>query len=152
MNEWQSAKHNQRSNQEQLNVCSEINFTCDSCGQKFEQKVAYSSASSIEELKYKPTYCVNCVNITKEEVEKRVQTKKSGKKWETPPLEASENLTSLNIGRRSLTKTGRTYQLGTRVRKEFLEKLKKIAYEESLKMVEVLELALETYERERNKV
>lgn len=62
-------------------------------------------------------------------------------------MEASENLSSLNVDRRSLTKTGRTYQLGTRVRKEFLEKLKKIAYEERLKMVEVLERALECYEK-----
>lgn len=62
-------------------------------------------------------------------------------------MEASENLTSLNLDKRSLTKTGRTYQLGTRVRKEFLEKLKSIAYEERLKMVEVLEKALECYER-----
>jgi predicted DNA-binding ribbon-helix-helix protein len=67
-------------------------------------------------------------------------------------MEASENLTSLNIDRRSLTKTGRTYQLGTRVKKEFLEKLKEIAYEERLKMVEVLERSLEAYLRERNKV
>ena len=46
-------------------------------------------------------------------------------------------------------KTGRTYQLGTRVRKEFLEKLKRIAYEEGLKMVEVLERALECYDEGR---
>jgi len=50
---------------------------------------------------------------------------------------------------RSMNKTGRTYQLGTRVRKEFLEKLKKIAYEDGLKLVEVLERSLECYERER---
>ena len=48
-----------------------------------------------------------------------------------------------------MNKTGRTYQLGTRVKKEFLEKLKRIAYEEKLKLVEVLERALECYERER---
>jgi len=58
-------------------------------------------------------------------------------------------LTSLNIDRRSLTKTGRVYQLGTRVRKDFLEKLKTIAYEERLKYVEVLEKALECYEKHR---
>ena len=50
---------------------------------------------------------------------------------------------------RSMNKTGRTYQLGTRVRKEFLEKLKRIAYEEGLKMVEVLEKALECYDEGR---
>jgi len=66
-------------------------------------------------------------------------------------LEASENLSSLEIDRRTLTKTGRTYQLGTRVRKEFLEQLKSIAHDERLKLVEVLEKALECYERERKK-
>ena len=71
------------------------------------------------------------------------------KKWETPPSESSENLTSLNLDKRTLTKTGRVYQLGTRVRKEFLEQLKSIAYEERLKMVEVLEKALECYIKHR---
>ena len=66
-------------------------------------------------------------------------------------MEVSENLSSLNIDKRTLTKTGRTYQLGTRVKKEFLERLKNIAYEERLKYVEVLEKALECYERERKK-
>ncbi len=64
-------------------------------------------------------------------------------------MEVSENLSSLNIDKRTLTKTGRTYQLGTRVKKEFLEKLKNIAYEERLKIVEVLENALECYEKHR---
>ena len=66
-------------------------------------------------------------------------------------MEVSENLSSINIDIRTLTKTGRTYQLGTRVKKEFLEKLKSIAYEVRLKIVEVLEKALECYERERKK-
>ncbi|CAG8671995.1 3040_t:CDS:2 [Ambispora gerdemannii] len=50
-----------------------------------------------------------------------------------------------------MNKTGRTYQLGTRVRKEFLEKLKRIAYEEELKLVEVLERALECYDERRGR-
>jgi len=77
--------------------------------------------------------------------------KKNTRKWEAPPQEASENLTSLNIDKRSLTKTGRTYQLGTRVKKEFLEELKAIAYEERLKYVEVLEKALECYKKHRKR-
>jgi hypothetical protein len=48
-----------------------------------------------------------------------------------------------------MNKSGRTYQLGTRVRKEFLVKLKKIAYEERLKLVEVLERSLECYDKYR---
>jgi hypothetical protein len=131
-------------NQKQLSIAPQLNFICDSCGQQFQQETAYSPASNMEELKYQPTYCVNCVNITKEEPKK-----KSKRKWETPPLEASENLSSLNIDKRTLTKTGRTYQLGTRVKKEFLERLKSIAYEERLKIVEVLERSLECYEKHR---
>jgi hypothetical protein len=38
------------------------------------------------------------------------------------------------------------------VKKEWIEKLKKIAYEERRYYNEVLELALEAYLRERNKV
>ena len=67
-------------NQKQLNYCSQLNFTCDSCGNEFEQEIAYSPTSNLEELKHQPTYCVSCVNITKEELEKRTPTKKSKKK------------------------------------------------------------------------
>ena len=47
--------------------------------------------------------------------------------------------------KRTLNKTGRTHQLGTRVRKEFLKKLKAISRKEKLKYVEVLEKALDYY-------
>jgi transposase-like protein len=66
-------------NHQELNICPQINFTCDSCGKQFQQETAYSPASNLEELEHQPTYCINCVNITKEGSEKRVQveTKKS---------------------------------------------------------------------------
>jgi predicted DNA-binding ribbon-helix-helix protein len=51
--------------------------------------------------------------------------------------------------KRTLNKTGRIHQLGTRVRKEFLKKLRKIARQEKLKYVEVLERALDCYEAHR---
>jgi hypothetical protein len=109
----------------QLNYCPSLNFTCDKCGGKFQGEVAYTPASNLEELKHKPVYCIDCVDI-KEKTD-----------------------TSFNTDGRSLNKTGRVYQLGTRVRKEFLEKLKKIACEEGLKIVEVLERSLECYERSK---
>jgi hypothetical protein len=68
-----------------------------------------------------PTLCSNCVKI----VEKERKPKPD---------------------KRTLNKTGRVHQLGTRVRKEFLKKLKAIARKEKLKYVEVLERALECYE------
>ncbi|MCE8162793.1 MAG: hypothetical protein I3273_01505 [Candidatus Moeniiplasma glomeromycotorum] len=124
-----------------LNLYSYQNFTCDKCGEEFQQETAYSYAPDLDQAEGYYTYCENCVEKPKG---------RKSKKWEAPPREASENLTALNVDRRSLTKTGRTYQLGTRVRKEFLEQLKRIAYEERLKLVEVLEKALECYEKHRN--
>ena len=50
---------------------------------------------------------------------------------------------------RRLRKTGRTLQLATRVSWEFDEKLRRIAQRDGLKLVEVLERALEAYEAAR---
>ena len=62
-------------NQKQLNIAPQLNFTCDSCGREFQQASAYSPASNLEELKHQPTYCVNCVSITKEEPKKKSKRK-----------------------------------------------------------------------------
>lgn len=48
--------------------------------------------------------------------------------------------------KRSREKTGRTYQLGTRVTEDFYYNLKVIAARDRIKMVEVLEKAVELYE------
>ena len=50
---------------------------------------------------------------------------------------------------RSLRKTGRVLQFATRVSWEFDEKLRHIAQRDGLKLVEVLERALEAYEAAR---
>ena len=55
----------------------------------------------------------------------------------------------VRIDGRSLRKTGRTLQLATRVSWEFDEKLRYIAQRDGLKLVEVLERALEAYEEAR---
>jgi len=99
-------------------------FDCDRCGGEFEWKTAYSVARDWEEFSMYPTLCFKCVRI----VEKQNQPKPD---------------------KRTLNKTGRIHQLGTRVRKEFLKKLKKIARQEKLKYVEVLEKALDCYEAHR---
>jgi hypothetical protein len=62
-------------NQKQLSIAPQLNFICDGCGQQFQQETAYSPASNMEELKYQPTYCVNCVNITKEKPKKKSKRK-----------------------------------------------------------------------------
>lgn len=79
------------------------------------------------------------------------ETKKAKKDFGTPPIEATENLRSLEIDKRTLRKTGRIKQFNTSVSEEWMEKLKFIAYEERLRYVEVLEKALECYEKHRKK-
>jgi hypothetical protein len=53
------------------------------------------------------------------------------------------------IDGRSLRRTGRTLQLATRVSWEFDNKLRRIAQRDGLKLVEVLERALDAYEATR---
>ncbi|KLL02217.1 MAG: hypothetical protein MRERC_3c050 [Mycoplasmataceae bacterium RC_NB112A] len=68
------------------------------------------------------------------------------KSWGVAPInEVSENTQSLNIDKRSLKKTGRVHLFATRVKKEWIEQLKSIAYEERKHYNEVLEKALECY-------
>lgn len=56
----------------------------------------------------------------------------------------------VRVDARSLRKTGRTLQLATRVSWEFDEKLRRIAQRDGLLLVEVLERALDAYERQSN--
>ena len=67
----------------------------------------------------------------------------------TAPQEASENIKSPELAPRDNRFTGRTKQLGLRVKPEFLKRLKEIALKEDCFIVEILEKALESYERER---
>jgi hypothetical protein len=53
------------------------------------------------------------------------------------------------IDGRSLRKTGRTVQFATRVSWEWDDKLRRIAKRDGLYLVEVLELALDAYEKAR---
>jgi transposase-like protein len=98
-------------------------FGCDACQKQFQEKTAYSIAQDWEENL--PTFCFNCVRI----IQKANRPQK--------------------LDKRSLNKTGRTHQLATRVRKEFIRKLKRIARKEKLKYVEVLERALEAYSKNK---
>lgn len=77
------------------------------------------------------------------------------KRLEVPPTlaETASNLQlpeviGEKVDKRTLRKTGRTEQFATRVSPEWLEKVKEIAKREDLKLVEVLERALEIYERQ----
>lgn len=91
---------------------SKTNFICDECGGEFQQEVAYSVAQNWEELDENNTYCVNCVE---REEKKSISRKKD---FGLPPQEASENLRSLEIDKRTLRKTGRIKQFNTSVSEE----------------------------------
>ena len=67
---------------------------------------------------------------------------------ETPPA-ALPHEERRHIDGRSLRRTGRTVQLATRVGWEFDDKLRHIAQRDGLELVEVLERALEAYEKAR---
>ncbi|MCE8163674.1 MAG: hypothetical protein I3273_06800 [Candidatus Moeniiplasma glomeromycotorum] len=78
------------------------------------------------------------------------------RKLEAPPIlaETASNLQlpeviGEKVDKRTLRKTGRTEQFATRVSLEWLEKVKEIAKKENLKLVEVLERMLESYEKHR---
>ena len=135
----------------QLTGFSKVNFTCDSCGKEFQQEVAYSVAQNWEELDNNHTYCINCVEKEEKKMEKESKPKtKKQKSWGAAPInEISENIQSLNIDKRSLKKTGRVHLFATRVKKEWIEQLKSIAYEERKHYNEVLEKALECYSKHR---
>jgi len=76
------------------------------------------------------------------------------RKLEAPPLlaEVQSNLQTPEVigwktDKRTLRKTGRTEQFATRVRKDWLEKVRNIAAQQEIKLVEVLERMLEEWER-----
>lgn len=66
-----------------------------------------------------------------------------------PVVEAGEVGGKLS---RPARKTGRTEAFGTRVSADFLKEFKRIAFEDDLKFVELLELSLELYKAQRQGV
>jgi hypothetical protein len=65
---------------------------------------------------------------------------------------SSESRRASHEGRidgRSLRKTGRTVQFATRVSEDFDDRLRRIAQRDGIKLVEVLERALDAYEASR---
>jgi hypothetical protein len=68
---------------------------------------------------------------------------------------STSRLTSREQGRidgRTLRKTGRTLQFATRVSEDFDDRLRHIAQRDGIKLVEVLERALDVYEASRNEI
>ena len=125
-------------NQNQLYPHSHQDFICNKCQKKFYNETTYSPIQESDFLV--ETYCSNCL-------EKKSKAKKT---WGAAPIhETTENIQSLNLDKRTLKKTGRVHLFATRVRKEWIKQLKAIAYEERLHYNEVLEKALECYEKHR---
>ncbi len=61
-------------------------------------------------------------------------------------LDEPEHAPAPPVDGRTLRKTGRTVQLGTKVTPELKRKIKQIAANDGLKIVELLEKAVEAYE------
>ena len=67
------------------------------------------------------------------------------------PQEISQNIQAPELAPQDNRFTGRTKQLGLRVKPEFLQRLKELALAEDCFIVEVLEQALECYNKHRKK-
>jgi len=65
------------------------------------------------------------------------------------PTEASQNLRAPETAPSDQRITGRTKPLSLKAKPEFHHELKKLAAEENCLMIEILEKALKSYERER---
>lgn len=66
------------------------------------------------------------------------------------PREVSENIKNPELASKDSRFTGRTKQLGLRVKPEFLKRLKELAVKEECFLIEILEKALECYDKQRN--
>lgn len=67
------------------------------------------------------------------------------------PTEASQNLRASETAPSDQRITGRTKPLSLKAKPEFHHELKKLALEENCLMIEILEKALDCYERETKK-
>lgn len=65
------------------------------------------------------------------------------------PVETQKNHVPESVDGRTLRATGRTKQFATRVSEEFFRRFAMAAARDGLKKTELLELALEAYEREK---
>ncbi|MDD5065245.1 MAG: hypothetical protein PHQ35_10875 [Phycisphaerae bacterium] len=66
-----------------------------------------------------------------------------------PAMEAGDM--AVKVGRPA-RKTGRTEAFGTRVSPDFLKEFKRVAFEDDLKFVELLELSLTAYKTQRQQL
>lgn len=96
--------------------------------------------------------------IDTSKLKKKVPTKN---RFGAPPAiaEAGENLEAPEIApkednnnkkkKKARYKTGRTAQFSTRVTPDFLKQFKKQAFEDDMKIVELLEICFDTYKKNR---
>ena len=103
--------------QKKLNPYHLRGFECDRCGNEYYDETAYSPAPNLNEINDYYTYCSDCV-VVEEEPKKQSVREKKIKDFGLPPQEASENLRSLEIDKRTLRKTNRIHQFNTSVSKE----------------------------------
>jgi hypothetical protein len=65
-------------------------------------------------------------------------------------LEQPEHAPAEEVDGRTLKKTGRTHQLATRVTPEFYRRVRQLAAQDDLKIVELLERAIDAYEQAKS--
>jgi len=95
--------------------------------------------------------------IDTSKLKKKVATKKN--RFGAPPIieEAGENLEAPETAPKAETKkkarykTGRTAQFATRVSPDFLKEFKKQAFNDELKIVELLEASFKVYKEQKAK-
>jgi len=109
-----------------LNRFIKVDFCCDNCKGEFYRDIVFSPAPNLDELGGYSHYCAECAVIVKKRIKKAPIRQQNRRK-----------------------KTGRTYLIGIRGTKEWVKRVKSIARKEKIKHVEVLEKALECYERHR---
>jgi hypothetical protein len=67
-----------------------------------------------------------------------------------PPLADAEPIRPARLDGRTMRRSGRTIQFATRVSPEFDERIRQIAFRDKMLLVEVLEHALDAYEKLRD--
>ncbi len=67
-----------------------------------------------------------------------------------PPLAGAEPIRPARLDGRTMRRSGRTIQFATRVSPEFDERIRQIAFRDRMLLVEVLEHALDAYEKLRD--
>jgi len=128
---------------QQLHPHSHQDFICNNCQEKFYNETAYSPTK--EAVFLEETYCVKCVKAEKTKTNDWTKIKK--KSLGEIPQEPSQNLQAPELAPTDKRISGRTKQLNLKVKEQTYWKLKELALKDKCLMTEILEKALQCYEK-----